>query len=119
MLTPHQQARVRLYLGYPDPSRGGYSRLEGAMHSVSAGGEAQIVRLLDDLDAIEAQLRTSWSRQKVSSAEGVVLAGHDEIQALRMEGRRLVRSISTILGVAVGDTPFGGSGGGSGMAGRG
>ena len=117
-LTDEQRSGVRRYLGYSDLTQGRYSTREGAMESLSVSGEAQVVALLSDLELIEEQLRSSWTRQKVKGAEGVTLAGHDEILALRQEGRRLAETISTILGVPVSRTPFS-SGSASGIAGRG
>lgn len=117
-LTATQQAEVRRFLGYSDQSAGQYSALEGALIDLSAEGETQVTTVLTDLAAIETQLRSSWGRQKVSKAEDVVLAGHDEIIALRQEGNRLCALLASVLGVDLQRQVFS-SGPSTGLAGRG
>lgn len=117
-LTDSQRAEVRRYLGYSDLSAGLYSTLEGAMAALSAAGVAQVAIVLADLAAIEARLRSSWTRQAVIKAEDVTLAGRDEILALRQEGSRLAGMLASIFGVEVQRSVFT-SGAASGQAGRG
>lgn len=116
-LDADQKAEVRRYMGYSDQSAGVYSLLEGSLASLSAAAEGQVETVLEDLAVIEEQLRTSWARQKVHVAEDVTLAGHDEIIALRKEGRRLCGVLSIITGVELGAASVFG-GGTSGVAGR-
>lgn len=99
-LSDADKASVRRYLGYPDVNRLANPGVEGAMVAISAEGEAIVSDLLTQVGEIDAQLRTSWSRQKVKKAEDVVLAGWDEIDALRQEGRRLVAELAALLDVS-------------------
>lgn len=117
-LTATQKAEIRRFMGYSDLTQGYYSTLEGALNALSAEAELQVATILTDLAAIEAQLRTSWSRQKVKRAEDVELAGHDELVALYREGNRLAGLLGTVTGVPVAQAPFGG-GSNAGLAGRG
>lgn len=117
-LTTTQKAGVRRYLGYPDINRESHQGLESAMVALSAEGEVVVGDLLTQLAAIDAQLQTSWSRQKVVKAEDVILAGHDEILGLRHEGRRLAGQLAGTLGVEPRRDAFG-SGNTAGQAGRG
>ena len=118
-LTDDQKSKVRYWLGYPDGFRASFSDLEGGMSSLSTFGEARVTDALSQLDTIDAQLQTSWGRQKVVKAEEVTLAGHDEIRALWMEGRRLVRLIANTLGVTPRVDVFSAGGSGAGIARRG
>lgn len=117
-LTDAQKAQIRRYLGYPDVNRLLHHQLEGALVAISAAGETEISGLLAQLATLDAQLQASWGRQKVKKAENVVLAGPDEICALRHEGRRLVGALATLLDVSVRASPFD-SGSSVGIAGRG
>lgn len=117
-LTTTQRAKVRRYLGYPDGNRELSSSLEGAMTSLSVEGEAEVVSVLSQLATIEANLESSWARQKVVRAEEVTLAGADEIMALRAEGNRLAATLGSLLGVEPRRQAFT-SGASTGIAGRG
>lgn len=112
-LTATQKANIRRYLGYPDITQGSASTLEGVMLAISAEAETQIGTILTDLATIETTLRASWSRQMVTRAEDVTIAGPQEIRSLRAEGNRLARHLASVLGVAVWQFPFAsGAGGG-------
>jgi hypothetical protein len=111
-LTATQKANVRRFLGYADVSQGRYSDLEGLLVSLSAEAETQIIAILTDLATIETSLRASWGRQSVTRVEDVHLAGPGEIGALRSEGNRLAKHLSTIIGAPVLQLPFASSGGG-------
>lgn len=117
-LTDAEKSRVRRYLGFPDTNRLLHHGLEGALVAVSTEGEAEVQDLLTQLDEVSTQLRESWARQKVMKAEDVVLAGHDEILALRHEGRRLVNQLAALLDVQPRRDAFS-SGSTTGEAGRG
>lgn len=118
-LSDEQKSQVRYWLGYPDQQRETFSDLEGGLASLSSQGEARVTSALTQLTAIDTQLQSSWSRQKVIKAEDVVLAGPQEIQALRMEGRRLASLIASTLGVSTLRDAFSSGGSGSGIARRG
>jgi len=118
-LTDDQKSKVRYWLGYPDGFRSSFPDLESGLTSLSTFGESRVTDALSQLDTIDTQLQSSWSRQKVIKAEDVVLAGPQEIQALRMEGRRLANLIASTLGVSVLRDVFSSGSGGSGIAMRG
>lgn len=117
-LSTTQRAKVRRYLGFPDGNCELSSSLEGAMTSLSAEGEVEVVAVLTQLATIETSLESSWARQKVIRAEEVTLAGADEIMALRAEGNRLASTLASILGVEPRRQAFT-SGASGGIAGRG
>ncbi len=106
-LTADQRASVRRYLGYPDRIQGYYSLLEGAMDSLSAAGEAQVVTLLTKLATLETRLDTMQSTSNIKRAEEVEFfeGGH---RYLLSEGDRLVRQLSQLLNIAVQASAFGG-----------
>lgn len=117
-LTATQRAKVRRHLGFPDGNRELSADLEGAMTSLSAEGEVEVVDVLTQIDTISTSLQESWARQKVVRAEEVTLAGADEIMALRAEGNRLAATLASILGVEPRRLAFT-SGAQGGIAGRG
>lgn len=110
-LTADQKAQVRRYLGYPDVNRGSYHNLEGALTAVSAEGETIVAAILVQLATCQTALEASWGRQKVSRAEEITLAGHDEVIALRAEGNRLAKDLGVLLDVEPRRTPFASSSG--------
>lgn len=116
--TDTQKAEVRKYLGYPDLTRGEYSKLEGALVAISEEAVSQVTVLLADIASVETELRGSWSLQKAKKVEEITLAGSDQISALRSEGNRLVTAIGSILGVWP-TRPYFTTGTSGGMAGRG
>ena len=118
-LSSADKTKIRRFLGYADVTQGYYSTLEGVMNSISADGETAIGVILTDLDTIETTLRSSWSRQKVTKAEEVTLAGPGEIRALRSEGDRLVENLGSVLGVSPARAYFSNTGARGGVARRG
>ena len=105
-LTDTQKTQIRRYLGYADRDSGLYSALEGPMNDQTTEAETEIGVILTDLTTIETTIRSSWSRQKVLKVEDVILAGREEIGALRWEGNRLARMLAIILGIAIRHRPF-------------
>lgn len=118
-LTDTQKAAVRLYLGYPDGSRGGPGDLERAMDGLSAAGQTVVEGLLTSLAAIDTKLSSSWDRQKVTRAEEITFAGPEELRALRGEGGRVASRLAAALGVPIASNPFAMQGSPSGVARRG
>lgn len=107
-LTDAQKATIRMHFGYSDTARS--TSFESAITSLSAEAEAKVVVILTQLDTIDTILAASWTRQLIHQAEdGVRLAGHDEIIALRAEGQRLIMNISSIIGVTPARTPYTGA----------
>jgi hypothetical protein len=121
--TDAQKAAIRRYLGYPDVFRFQHHVLEGTFTSVSPEAQDIAVGILDQLATLETSLQSAWSRQKVLKADTVVLAGADEIRALRAEGQRLAGDLSCLFGVGFyqGRSPFTqrGHGAGANVMGRG
>lgn len=110
-LSEDEQARIRMYLGYPANNRHPDWKLEGAMKAVqSNASEVAIIReLLTELAAIDADLSSSRGRQKVVEADGVKLAGGGELRELNKEGRRLVERLARLLAVEPKAAAFGAS----------
>lgn len=111
-LSEDEKARIRLYLGYPANNRNPDWKLEGAMSAVqSNASEVALIRaLLAELQAVDDGLTSSRGRQKVLKADGVELAGGQELRELNREGRRLVERLARLLAVESRGAAFGGSG---------
>lgn len=106
-MTDAQRAEIRRYLGYSDQSRGYYNTLDGVIAILSPEAEEIIVSILTELAEIEAQIRDARRcRLMATRVEDITLSSYDEIRGLRLEGQRLARDISTILGVKIFQTPF-------------
>lgn len=116
-MTDAERARVRRYLGFSDRSQGLFTVLESTISSLSSEGEEDVLNILDELTDIETKLSDARCRLKAARVEDITL-NSDEIYALRDEGKRLVRDLSTVLGIRPLRAPFT-SADVSGQAGRG
>lgn len=111
-LSEDEKARIRMYLGYSAQYRQTYYVLEGAMVAIQDdSAEIVLIReMLVDLDDIDTKIRTSRGRQTVKSADNVVMAGREELKALRSEGQMVAERLARLLGVSCLGGAFGSAG---------
>jgi len=108
-LSATQKAQVRLYLGWSARFFQFDSRLEQAMSAVATEPEHELQitdtlvnnGLLASVSDILTKLTDSHKRLKATKVGSIDLPGFGEIQALRMEGKRHVKTLGSILGVEV------------------
>lgn len=111
-LTATQRADVRLTLGWPAQFHQTNSRLEQAMNALDTEPEheAQVIALLASVVDIDTKLVDAHKRLKAVKVGSINLDTlRSEIAGLRMEGRRFVARLASILGVPTQNDYFGSS----------
>ena len=114
-LSETQKATVRLYCGWQARFLDIESRLEEAMRSLATQPESEalitnalnvsppgILAILADLDT---KIRAAYARLQ-ASAVGSITLNPAEVAVLRMEGRRYVGRLCSILGIPRGEDVF-------------
>lgn len=101
-LTSAQEILVYRYLGTTPMWRGVCPRVRNAINALNAFGsatlEAEVVGLLDKLQALDVQLAAAGERLRFQRVEDVVFAGNAELANLRSTGRMWVGQLGALLG---------------------
>lgn len=111
-LTDAQRAEVRLVLGWPARFHQTNTRLEMAMDALTTEPEheAQVIALLASVADIDTKLLAAHKRLKAVQVGTITMSPlRTEIAGLRMEGRRFVGRLASIVGVPVMNDYFGSS----------
>lgn len=109
-LDDAEKAKIRRWLGYPDPSVNVSDpqwAIEANMDEVSAAGETEIDSILTRLDAIWTQGGSILARAGLKRVEDIEFyGGGDANEALGLAGNELADMLANLLGVAVLHYPF-------------